>query len=214
MSTSRNLKPILGLVLAMALSQGCIKIQDPLGTDEGGATDVTGKITNPDTLAQLTTGARQKGNATGDDFSGTYAIKAGIGKFVGKGCTADFLETYDLAINLSLSHGEMEEIIQEGHPPATGELELVQEDGGLKILGVGNNDHDLSGWINQDGTFLLAEGNLHQDPKIRGAGFVIRGKVGNDQIEGEMIEFVYRFDQEPDAPQGLCANQTPFSGER
>jgi hypothetical protein len=174
---------------------------------------------NAEALAALTRDSTRTGSANGTAFSGSYSVTFDQGRFVGPDCSAEFVLEYDLAINMGLPLEEVESIVREGYPPSQGTFDLVQEDGRLTIRDIGDDGDDVGGWIDEDGTFLVAElgegirgGDKATADAVLGAGLIVEGRISGEQISGELTEYVYNFDPGLEGSKGRCQYVAPFQG--
>lgn len=145
------------------------------------------------------------GNASGTDFSGIYDFSQGPSTFSGN-CPASEVKKADFYVNMTLSESEIEDVIKEGYPESSFTKQVVQKNGVIVFKGAGDDNSDLSGCLNSDGSFTIS------DPK----GFLdadhywtslYEGIISNTTMNGE---FKARLKFEPDIN---CLFSSSFSAE-
>lgn len=150
----------------------------------------------------------EEGDAEGNEFSGSYSITTG-GLAYSDDCTVEFVLAYDFAIDSSLSEAEVEAIIDDGQDPVTFTQDVEQRDGILVFFDAGDDDEDIQGPVNSDGSFRVIDGAYIDDDNFE--LLVWEGTIDGNFVSGTYTTTLHI---ENLGVTGSCTASTTFSGQK
>lgn len=148
------------------------------------------------------------GSASGNQYTGYYEITSS-GLNYSNDCEAEFILAYDFFVDLSLPVEEVEDQIENGTESATSILPVTQEDGVIIFEGIGDDGTDLTGAVNNDGSFQVVSGVYPDEDNYFFS--VYEGEFSKDAISGT---FQARIHTEDYDPSGTCSVQESFGGPK